>query len=45
MKTPVVLIAFNRPDTTKRIFAEIAKVKPPSYLSSLMVPALIDLRT
>jgi hypothetical protein len=30
--TPVVLIIFNRPDTTERVFAEIAKAKPPKLL-------------
>lgn len=29
MRTPVALIIFNRPDTTERVFAEIAKAKPP----------------
>ncbi len=29
MHTPVALIIFNRPDTTERVFAEIAKAKPP----------------
>lgn len=28
LKTPVVFIVFNRPDTTERVFVEIAKVKP-----------------
>ena len=28
MQTPIAFIIFNRPDKTKRIFAEIAKVKP-----------------
>ena len=28
MRTPVLLIIFNRPDTTARVFAEIAKAKP-----------------
>ena len=27
--TPVVFLVFNRPDTTARVFAEIAKAKPP----------------
>lgn len=30
--TPVVFIIFNRPDTTKRVFAEIAKARPPKLL-------------
>lgn len=30
--TPVVLIIFNRPDTTERVFTEIAKAKPPKLL-------------
>lgn len=30
--TPVVFIIFNRPDTTARVFAEIAKAKPPKLL-------------
>jgi hypothetical protein len=28
LRTPVVLVVFNRPDLTKRVFAEIAKAKP-----------------
>ena len=28
--TPIAFIIFNRPDTTKRVFAEIAKVRPKS---------------
>ena len=32
LKTPVVLIIFNRPDTTERVFAEIAKAKPSILL-------------
>lgn len=32
LSTPVALIIFNRPDTTKLVFAEIAKVKPPKLL-------------
>jgi len=28
MKTPVLFLIFNRPDTTRRVFAEIRKVKP-----------------
>lgn len=28
LTTPVVLLIFNRPDTTARVFAEIAKAKP-----------------
>ena len=28
MRTPIVLCLFNRPDTTARVFSEIAKVKP-----------------
>lgn len=32
LETPVVLIIFNRPDTTARVFAEIAKAKPPKLL-------------
>jgi hypothetical protein len=32
LKTPVVLIIFNRPDTTIRVFAEIAKARPPKLL-------------
>jgi hypothetical protein len=29
MKTPVALIIFNRPDTTKRVFEAIRQAKPP----------------
>ena len=32
LTTPVALIIFNRPETTARVFAEIAKVKPPKLL-------------
>lgn len=32
LSTPVAFIIFNRPDTTKRVFAEIAKAKPPKLL-------------
>lgn len=32
LKTPVAFIIFNRPDTTERVFAEIAKVRPPKLL-------------
>ncbi len=31
MNTPVALIIFNRPDTTKQVLAEIAKVKPSKF--------------
>ena len=32
LKTPVAFIIFNRPDTTERVFAEIAHAKPPKLL-------------
>lgn len=32
LNTPVVFIIFNRPDTADRVFAEIAKAKPPKLL-------------
>ncbi|MBM4126892.1 MAG: glycosyltransferase family 2 protein [Nitrospira sp.] len=32
LKPPVAFIIFNRPDTTERVFAEIAKAKPPKLL-------------
>jgi hypothetical protein len=32
LNTPVAFIIFNRPDTTERVFAEIAKAKPPKLL-------------
>jgi len=32
LKTPVAFIIFNRPETTKRVFAEIAKARPPKLL-------------
>jgi hypothetical protein len=32
LETPVALIIFNRPDTTARVFAEIAKTKPRHLL-------------
>ena len=30
--TPIAFIIFNRPDTAERVFAEIAKAKPPKLL-------------
>jgi hypothetical protein len=32
LNTPVAFIIFNRPDTTERVFSEIARVKPPKLL-------------
>jgi hypothetical protein len=32
LMTPVAFIVFNRPDTTERVFAEIAKARPPKLL-------------
>jgi hypothetical protein len=32
LTTPVAFIIFNRPDTTARVFAEIARAKPPQLL-------------
>ena len=32
LQTPVAFIIFNRPDTTERVFAEIAKARPPKLL-------------
>ncbi len=32
LTTPVAFIIFNRPDTSERVFAEIAKAKPPKLL-------------
>lgn len=32
LRTPVAFIVFNRPDTTERVFAEIARAKPPKLL-------------
>lgn len=32
LSTPVAFIIFNRPDTTERVFAEIAKARPPKLL-------------
>lgn len=32
MHTPVVLIIFNRPDTTEKVFAGIAMAKPKKLL-------------
>jgi hypothetical protein len=32
LTTPVAFIIFNRPDTTQRVFAEIAKAQPPKLL-------------
>ena len=30
--TPVAFLIFNRPDTTKRVFAEIRRARPPKLL-------------
>lgn len=32
LKTPIAFIIFNRPETTNRVFAEIAKARPPKLL-------------
>lgn len=32
LQTPVAFIIFNRPDTTARVFAEIARAQPPQLL-------------
>lgn len=32
LNTPVAFLIFNRPDTTERVFAEIARAKPPKLL-------------
>lgn len=32
LQTPVVFIVFNRPDTTARVFREIARARPPKLL-------------
>src|SRR5713101_1599282 len=32
LTTAVAFIIFNRPDTTERVFVEIAKAKPPKLL-------------
>lgn len=32
MKTPVVFLVFNRPDTTQKVFEAIRKAKPPKLL-------------
>src|SRR5665648_587346 len=32
LKTPVAFIIFNRPETTRRVFAEIAKARPTKLL-------------
>ncbi|KCZ72172.1 hypothetical protein ANME2D_01576 [Candidatus Methanoperedens nitroreducens] len=32
LKTTVAFIVFNRPDTTRRVFAEIAKARPRKLL-------------
>jgi hypothetical protein len=32
MRTPVAFFIFNRPDTTARVFAEIAQARPPALL-------------
>ena len=43
LHTPVAFIIFNRPDTTERVFAEIAKVRPASCSSLPMAHAPIGL--
>jgi hypothetical protein len=32
LETPIAFIIFNRPDTTERVFAEIARAKPTKLL-------------
>jgi hypothetical protein len=32
LRTPVAFLIFNRPDTTERVFAEIARARPPKLL-------------
>ena len=32
LKTPIAFIIFNRPETTRRVFAEITKARPPKLL-------------
>lgn len=32
LKTPVVFLIFNRPDTTEKVFREIARARPPKLL-------------
>jgi hypothetical protein len=32
MRTPVAFLVFNRPDCTERVFAEIARARPPKLL-------------
>lgn len=32
LKTPVAFIIFNRPDTTEKVFSEIARARPPKLL-------------
>ena len=32
LSTPVAFIIFNRPDTTEKVFAEIARARPPKLL-------------
>lgn len=32
MQTPVALIIFNRPEVTERVFAEVARARPPKLL-------------
>ncbi len=35
-KTPVLLIAFNRPEYTIKVFEKIRKAAPENYMSQLM---------
>ncbi len=32
MRTPVTFVIFNRPDLTAKVFAEIARARPPKLL-------------
>ena len=34
--TPILLIAFNRPETTKIVFEEIRKVRPKNFFMAEM---------
>ena len=40
MKTPILFLVFNRPDTTRKVFAEIRNVRPPRLYISADGPRL-----
>ena len=43
LKTAVLFMVFNRPDTTKHVFEAIRKAKPPYVMSKQIVAFMISL--